>query len=457
MSEPLPLSLDLVPLPFLHRWIWRIDNHLHWQSSPTFVLLPIICLAFFVGFALFLERSNPLAHIPVYRSLPRLLSRFQFFYDAQRVAHDGYWKHKGGVFRVLRWSGWVVVVTGRQLMEELYRIPEDTLSTWEAAKDEVQTLYTFGEQVSFRPYQLTLIKSKLVRHQDQVVRDLLDEAIPAFEEIIGQNCRDTSDWVEFDMNSISKVVTRTFNRILVGRELCRDKNYNQLSIDFTMGVYIVSIILNLFPSVLRGIVARAISQLPRHQKMGAQFLEPLIEERKACRGRDDVLDKPNDFLSYLIDGVPEEELDTPGLVARLLTVTSATTHTSASALMHALLELADRTSYAEPLRQEAAKALNTHGLTRKGIENMTQVDSFIKESTRMHAIGCVTFPLKAMKPITLSDGTYIPKDSFVMSSVAVHFDEEFYENPYTFDGFLSFGQGRHTCPADTLSHMFSRH
>ena len=81
----------------------------------------------------------------------------------------------------------------------------------------------------------------------------------------------------------------------------------------------------------------------------------------------------------------------------------------------------------------------------------------------------VTFPLKAMKPITLSDGTYIPKDSFVMTSVAVHFDEEFYENPYTFDGFrlvtptadgaapsagnglsktttafLSFGQGRHT-------------
>ena len=81
----------------------------------------------------------------------------------------------------------------------------------------------------------------------------------------------------------------------------------------------------------------------------------------------------------------------------------------------------------------------------------------------------VTFPLKAMKPITLSDGTYIPKDSFVMSSVTVHFDEEFFENPYTFDGFrfvtpaaegaapsagnglskattgfLSFGQGRHT-------------
>ena len=34
------------------------------------------------------------------------------------------------------------------------------------------------------------------------------------------------------------------------------------------------------------------------------------------------------------------------------------------ALMHALLELADRTTYVEPLRKEAAEALSTHGLTR---------------------------------------------------------------------------------------------
>ena len=36
---------------------------------------------------------------------------------------------------------------------------------------------------------------------------------------------DTPDWVEFDMNSISKVVTRTFNRVLVGRELCKLSPY----------------------------------------------------------------------------------------------------------------------------------------------------------------------------------------------------------------------------------------
>lgn len=56
--------------------------------------------------------------------------------------------------------------------------------------------------------------------------------------------------------------------------------------------------------------------------------------------------------------------------------------------MHALLELADRTSYIEPLRKGSAEALGTQGLTRKGIESMTLVDSFIKESIRMHAIGC---------------------------------------------------------------------
>ncbi|KAL4070373.1 cytochrome P450 [Scleroderma citrinum] len=428
MSAPFPLTVDVVPCPLLHRWLWRIDNHSHWQSSS--LLLPILGVAFLVGFALFSKRSSPIARIPVYATLPWPLSRFQFFYDAQQVLYGGYWKHKGGVFRVLRWTGWVIVVSGHQLVEELYRVPEDALSVWEAAKDEIQMLYTFGEPAHSRPYQLTLVKSKLARHRDRLVRDLLDEVIPAVEDIIG-----TTDWVEFNIKNISRVVTRTFNRMLVGPELCRDESYNQLSTDFTKAVYTTSVIINLFPSVLRGIVGMAITQLPWYQKKGAQFLKPLIEERKAWRGRDDGLEKPNDFLSFLIEGVPEEELDTLDLVARLLTVTTATAHTSSSALTHALLELADRTSYVDPLRQEVAKAVDAHGWTRNGVENMTLVDSFLKESIRTHAIGCMSFPLKAIEPITLSDGTYIPKDSIIATSLAVHFDDEFYENPYTFDGF----------------------
>ncbi|KAL4070374.1 cytochrome P450 [Scleroderma citrinum] len=398
-------------------------------------LLSILGVALLIAFALFFERSNSLAHIPVYTTLPWPLSRFQFFYDAQKVLYGGYWKHKGGVFRVLRWSGWVIIVTGRQLVEELHRVPEGVLSVWESAKDEIQTLHTFGEQIHSRPYQVTLVKSMCARHRDQLVRDLLDEAIPAFEEIIGIQCQDSSDWVEFDIKSISRVVTRTFNRIWVGPELCRDESYNQLGTDFTMGVCLVGIIVNLFPAVLRGIVGRAITQLPQYQKKGAQFLEPLIKERKARRGHGDGQDGPTDYLSFLVEGAPQDELDTQNLVTRVLAITTTTTHTTTFALTHALLELADRTSYVEPLRQEAAKAVDAHGWTRKGVESMPLVDSFIKESMRTHAVGCMSFPLKVIKPFTLSDGTYIPKDSLVATSVAAHFDDEFYENPHTFDGF----------------------
>lgn len=152
--------------------------------------------------------------------------------------------------------------------------------------------------------------------------------------------------------------------------------------------------------------------------------------------------------------------------------------------MQALLELADRTPYAEPLRKEAAEALSTHGLNRKGIEDMPLADSFIKESIRLHPMGCskssfhhrsfyrtrlintrcaiVVFPLKATKPITFSDGTYIPEGTFISTPLGVYYDEEFYENPHTFDGFrfatpaaetglsntstsyLAFGHGKHT-------------
>ena len=95
----------------------------------------------------------------------------------------------------------------------------------------------------------------------------------------------------------------------------------------------------------------------------------------------------------------------------------------------------------------------------------------------------MSFPRKALQAFTLSDGTYIPAGTFVSASFGAHFDEEYYENPDTFDGFrfvasaadagvnnvmsttsaryLPFGHGRHACvcflehdPSTLFSHVY---
>jgi len=77
---------------------------------------------------------------------------------------------------------------------------------------------------------------------------------------------------------------------------------------------------------------------------------------------------------------------------------------------------------------------------------MRKLDSFLKESMRMHPFGesnsvvdfliSVGGPRQAMKPYTFSDGTTIPKDVIMVSPMAAILrDESVYENPHVFNGY----------------------
>lgn len=114
---------------------------------------------------------------------------------------------------------------------------------------------------------------------------------------------------------------------------------------------------------------------------------------------------------------------------------------------------------------------------------MRKIDSFLKESQRMNGLGLSTYILpsascpliivvtmtrKAMKDFTFSDGTFIPRGTYVSAAeTATHHDDQVYGdaahfNPFRFaemrdeDGegtkhqfvstnldYISFGHGRH--------------
>ena len=89
----------------------------------------------------------------------------------------------------------------------------------------------------------------------------------------------------------------------------------------------------------------------------------------------------------------------------------------------------------------------------------------------MRARGTATFQRRALKPVTLSDGTILPQNTLVLAAAdAISFDPNFYPDPETFDGLrfyklrqqggsklrhqfvatsktqVQFGLGRHACP-----------
>jgi cytochrome P450 len=142
-----------------------------------------------------------------------------------------------------------------------------------------------------------------------------------------------------------------------------------------------------------------------------------------------------------------------------------------------------------PLRNEVEEIIQREGWTKAGIDQMYKIDSFIKESQRLHPL-TIGKPLSyyigfgqkfnsfsvAMKRVavtdhTFSDGTTVPRGTTVGIALdSVHLNENIYPDALKFDPFrfvklkeqddtgrrfdlvttgvdsLGFGHGRHACP-----------
>ena len=57
------------------------------------------------------------------------------------------------------------------------------------------------------------------------------------------------------------------------------------------------------------------------------------------------------------------------------------------AITHALFDLASSPEYLHPLREEADEVIQREGWTKAAVDRMPKMDSFIKESQRLHPLG----------------------------------------------------------------------
>jgi cytochrome P450 len=62
----------------------------------------------------------------------------------------------------------------------------------------------------------------------------------------------------------------------------------------------------------------------------------------------------------------------------------AAIHTTSKLLAQVLFNLATYTSYIEPLREEISTIIDAEGWNKVSLEKMRKLDSFVKESQRLH-------------------------------------------------------------------------
>ncbi|PPR01427.1 hypothetical protein CVT24_001901 [Panaeolus cyanescens] len=421
------------------------------------------------------SHNSPLRKIPTIGYSSPLLSyfsAFRFFTNSQKIIQEGYTKYKGHAFKIPMVNGWHVIVSGPKLIEDIKCAPDDYLSLRFAADNALQSFWQIGNY-NHEPdfYRINAIRNKITRDIVPRFHDVRDEVIAAFTDEIHIK---GNEWVPVRvMEMARRVVSRTSNRLFVGLPLCRDPDYRDLNIEFTVDLMIGSNILQLFPDFLKPIVSKLVSNIPKQMRRGTRLLRPLIEERlkqRAEHGKD-WEDKPDDLISWLIDATPASERTVENISLQILVINFGAIHTTGIAFTSTFYYLAAHPELHKPLREEIERTLEEEGWTKSAMARMHKLDSVLKEAQRLAGNGVTAMNRLALKDFTFSDGTVIPAGTFMSAaSNATHNDENVYHNAHEFRGFrfaemksqegeetgqnmvkpnleyMIFGNGKHACP-----------
>ncbi|KAJ3007828.1 hypothetical protein NUW54_g3393 [Trametes sanguinea] len=418
-------------------------------------------LAAFLTLCLARWYLNPLRAIPTVggTSLPFLsyLTALKWYY--------------GSVFKVAMLDQWLVVVSGPKLVEELRKRPDNEFSAEQGLQSFLPLKYMLGYETVHDQYHVDLVREKLTRSIPLILPDVIDELRLAVSEHIPAT---ENEWVSINvLDKTREIVARASSRVFVGMQACRDPDYLDITVNFTLDVIRDRALFNLFPRFLKPIVSLLAGRAARTVQRATPILKPIIEERKRNMADygEDWGDKPNDMLQWIIDEARTRNGTDVTIIERILLMNFAAIHTSSNSITHAIYHIAEHPEYLHTLRDEIEPIVKEEGWTKTGMAKMWKLDSLLRESQRHNGINIISLMRKAVKDIVLSNGTLIPRGALIVAaSTPLHHDNNIYPDAEVFDPFrfarqresegeslkhqyantsieyIAFGHGKHACP-----------
>ncbi|PON27756.1 hypothetical protein TGAM01_v203523 [Trichoderma gamsii] len=463
--------------------------------------------------------SHPPSHIPSMGKSGKLnafLDSFRAITKYNQWVKDGYSKFgkHGFPFQVPQpLSRHSEIVLPRSQASWMIDQPDHILSTYDAHNATLYTRYNFlGRRLAHDPFPNRVLQKHLARHLPAIIPNVDEETQLVVGTMFGD---DTENWKSFTLWKLwMEIVPRVINRLLVGPELCRNKQFVDNMTNVSNDVVRNMLILQLLPKILHPVVGRLLGIANYiHWRSADAVAQPLLQERlnamlKQANGHVEFQDyvPPEDFVTWTIRQALAEkktfELDPVVLSKRLLPVEFAAIHTTVltgQLWMQDLLSSEPESGILDILRAEIiANKPKSGPWTKAALSNLVRLDSSIRESQRLSNFLATVIERKVVS----ENGVYnpdldltFPKGSYVVLNLeGTHHCEDLYENAESYDPLrysrmreawdaksdeekrnepeegtrmrglgmvttspqhLAFGHGRHACPARFfVSHEF---
>ncbi|KAL6719191.1 ADP-ribosylation factor protein 3 [Lecanora helva] len=327
-------------------------------------------------------------------------------------------------------------------VRELSEAPEDKLSLHALSKDMFQPKYTMdGLAVEDRMSANGSLHSRVLR---VVLRSCLGQLHDSLDRLISKTAtqlfkagKKTSDgWTEVSSFAWAKgIIAAANSHAFFGETLSSDPEFLKAALDYPEDLFKTAEVLRLVPSFLAPIIAPILMRQHRASRILVEHLTPVVEERLQKSHSSDISahDKPIDCIQFFVDANSKKNTwSARKIIQVILGVWFAALHQPALSLTYLLDDLCNYPEYVELLREE----LETHDVTGDNLENLALLDSFLKESARLHPSDSISVRRKVLQPFSLTDGTSLQVgDVACVPLQAILQDPSNYPDSMRFDGF----------------------
>ena len=331
--------------------------------------------------------------------------------------------------------------------------PDSVLSTAAAHYDSLQGEYSFVMPLILKdPYHEHVIRKNLARNLHGVISELDDEMRHSLGELCGS---DTENYTQMDMleGFMMKIIPVFTNRMLVGLPLCRNQDFLDNMLGYTMDVIRGLLLFRLIPQSLHALIGPIHSLGPKyHYWRSRKHTRPVIVKRLEDIRKKDAGDpeykdwkEPNDFVTWTIRTAMAEgrtdEMEPDRIAIRVMPLNFASIHTTAITGHAVLLDvLSADPSVLESLREEAERIYKEDGnqWTKAGLSRMYRMDSAIRQSQRFSPSALPFLANKVMvkEGITTPEGIHLAYGTTVGCAwEPAANDTDVYDNPHVYDAF----------------------
>lgn len=359
------------------------------RSLPTYILLG--CIAICIVYTAFSSEKafSGFPQVPIERKgYGRFLPSYIFWIkDGQSLLSRGLQQFTG-CFQVPTGSGYKIIVPNK-FAEELRNHPDLNFNEAFARDFFVDYPGFDGHRQGLKDetFLQEVVRVKLTQSLGLITDDLVEETTDSLNVTFGKN----PEWNRrFLRKDLLDVVARLSSRVFLGKELCRNKEWLEITKDYTVDSFMAANLLKLCPNIIRPVVYWFIptcARLRKEVRDARKLIMPEVERRRkraeALMAAGEKPPKAADAIGWMVEVSRGREID---YVGAQLSLSMAAIHTTSETTINCVLELCDHPEIITMLREEMIEVLTKNGWSKVSLYKMKLLDSFLKEVQRKRSL-----------------------------------------------------------------------